>query len=81
MKNNQKAHHPVRFSVFFLHLSFCCGKMYTEKCKNIKWVTYARVTPRDILCEGTEMTVTCYPFTGSAWTESTAWWDNLPRLL
>ena len=34
-------------------------------------VTYARVTPRDILCEGEEMTVTCYPFTGSAWTEST----------
>lgn len=42
-------------------------------------MTYARVTPRDILCEGEEMTVTCYPYTGSAWTESTAQWSNLTQ--
>ena len=42
-------------------------------------VTYARVTPRDILCEGEEMTVTCYPYTGTAWAESTAQWSNLTQ--
>ena len=38
-------------------------------------VTYAAVSLRDLLCEEEEMPITCYPFTGDAWTESTADWS------
>lgn len=38
-------------------------------------VTYAAVSLRDLMCEEAEMPITCYPFTGSAWTESTADWS------
>ena len=38
-------------------------------------VTYAAVSLRDLLCEEEEMQITCYPFTGDAWTESTADWS------
>ena len=38
-------------------------------------VTYAAVSLRDLMCEEAEMPITCYPFTGDAWTESTADWS------
>jgi len=40
-------------------------------------ITSATVSLRDLMCEETEMTVYCYPFTGSNWTESTASWSAL----
>ena len=42
-------------------------------------VESAVVTIRDLMCESEEMTITCYPFTGSAWTESDAQWANLTQ--
>lgn len=37
----------------------------------------ATVELRDLLCEGTAMTVYCYAFTGNTWKESTANWSNV----
>ena len=37
-------------------------------------VISAVVTLRDLMCESEEMTITCYPFTGGAWTEDNAQW-------
>ncbi len=42
-------------------------------------VESAVVTLRDLMCQSEEMTVTCYPFTGGAWTESDAQWANLTQ--
>lgn len=38
-------------------------------------VQSANVTIRDLMCEGTTLSVYCYPFTGASWTESTASWS------
>ena len=38
-------------------------------------VESAEVTLRDLICEGTYLSVYCYPFTGANWTESTASWS------
>lgn len=38
-------------------------------------VTSAYLSIRDLLCEAEVMTLTCYPFTGSEWTETTANWS------
>ena len=38
-------------------------------------VTSAYLSIRDLLCEAESMTLTCYPFTGSEWTETTANWS------
>ncbi|HBL83301.1 MAG: hypothetical protein A2Y17_10205 [Clostridiales bacterium GWF2_38_85] len=37
----------------------------------------ATVYIRDLMCEGEEMSVYCYPFTGNTWSESTANWSNV----
>ena len=42
-------------------------------------ITEATIVLRDVQCEGTYMPVYCYPFTGSAWTESTASWASLTQ--
>ncbi len=42
-------------------------------------VISAVVTLRDLMCESEEMTITCYPFTGGAWTEDNAQWANLTQ--
>ncbi len=42
-------------------------------------VESAAVTIRDLMCQSEEMTVTCYPFTGGAWTENDAQWANLTQ--
>ena len=39
----------------------------------------ATVSLRDLMCEGTQMPVTCYPFTGSNWEESTASWTTVTQ--
>lgn len=40
-------------------------------------ITNASVEIRDLMCEGTAMTVYCYPFTGNTWKESTVEWSNV----
>lgn len=40
-------------------------------------VTNASVELRDLMCEGTELQVYCYVFTGNTWDESTANWSNV----
>ena len=40
-------------------------------------ITSATVSLRDIMCEDTEMMLSCYPFTGDAWEESTATWEGM----
>jgi hypothetical protein len=42
-------------------------------------VISAVATLRDLMCESEEMTITCYPFTGGAWTEDNAQWANLTQ--
>ena len=42
-------------------------------------VTSAVVTIRDLMCQEEAMTVTCYPFTGDVWTESSTQWSNLTQ--
>lgn len=42
-------------------------------------VTSAVVSIRDLMCETEAMTITCYPFTGSAWTESDSQWSNMTQ--
>lgn len=42
-------------------------------------VTSAVVSLRDLLCETEAMTVTCYPFTGTIWTESSSQWSNISQ--
>lgn len=38
-------------------------------------INSATVQLRDIICEGTSMTVYCYPYTGTAWSEDSEWSD------
>ncbi|MBO5097053.1 MAG: DNRLRE domain-containing protein [Agathobacter sp.] len=40
-------------------------------------ITNATVELRDLLCEGTYLTVSCHAFAGNEWTESTANWSNV----
>lgn len=40
-------------------------------------ITKAEVQLRDLMCEGTNLTVECRVFTGNDWTESTANWSNV----
>lgn len=40
-------------------------------------ITSAFVELRDLMCESEALTVSCHPFTGSAWKESTASWLNV----
>ena len=42
-------------------------------------VTSAVVTLRDLMCESEAMTITCYPFTGGTWTESSTQWADLTQ--
>ncbi len=37
-------------------------------------ITSATVTLRDLMCQGTNLEVSCYAYTGASWTESTATW-------
>lgn len=40
-------------------------------------ITNATVEIRDLMCEGTELDVSCYVFSGNTWDESTANWSNV----
>ena len=40
-------------------------------------VTSAALSIRDLMCEVEVMNVTCYPYTGTPWTETTAHWNTL----
>ena len=40
-------------------------------------ITNATVELRDLMCEGSYLTVSCYVFAGNEWTESTANWSNV----
>lgn len=40
-------------------------------------ITKATVEMRDLMCEDSDLTVYCHPFTGNAWTESTVDWTNV----
>ncbi len=44
--------------------------------ENVK-ITEATVELRDLMCEGTNLEVSCYVFSGNEWTESTANWSNV----
>ncbi len=40
-------------------------------------ITNATVEIRDLMCEGTELDVSCYVFSGNVWDESTVCWANV----
>lgn len=40
-------------------------------------ITSASVELRDLMCESEALTVSCHPFTGNTWKESTANWSNV----
>ena len=42
-------------------------------------VTSAVVSLRDLMCETEAMTITCYPFTGTVWDESSSQWSNITQ--
>ena len=42
-------------------------------------ITSATVSLRDLMCEGTQLPVTCHAFTGSDWEEATASWDTVTQ--
>lgn len=45
--------------------------------KSASGITSASVEIRDILCESSALTVSCYAFTGNEWNESTVRWSNV----